>query len=70
MLVDDIYGLVEGLIKFPFSQICVHSVALDIMSVLEKNGEPISDRLVKCLVAASAGDEEALEILKNRRTTP
>lgn len=67
MIVDDLYDVIEGLIKYPFSQICVHSIALDILSVLERNGEVVDGDLIRAIVQASAGDELALEILKNRK---
>lgn len=53
--------LIERLLKFPYPQICRHSVALDLLSCLEENGKPMPTELVKAVCRAE--DKEALDIL-------
>lgn len=57
-----IYKMAERLLNFPYSQICRHAVAADLLSLLEEAGEPISEALAKAVVEAN--DFEALEELK------
>ena len=68
MLIEDLYGLIEGLLKFPFAQICRHAVALDILSLLERNEETIDPELVRYISEAAKGDEQALAILERRKS--
>lgn len=64
---EDIYALIEGLIRFPYSQICVHSVALDLLSILLKHGEVLQDGLAESIIKASGGDVETLCLLSERK---
>lgn len=62
----DVLTLVKNAIAFPFPQICKHTVAANLLSMLEKRGEPVTEsfqRLVKAVTQAK--DEDALEILEN-----
>jgi len=50
--------------KFPFPQICVHSVAGNLLSLLEENGvEPTPDFVALARAVVRAENEDALEIL-------
>ncbi len=59
----DIYKLIYNLVNFPFSQICIHNQALNLLSLLEEKGFTISKDLVKSISDASGGDEESSRIL-------
>lgn len=47
LIEKDIYKMIVGLLKFPYPQICRHLVALELLSLLEKNGYEISKELAK-----------------------
>lgn len=64
---DDILEIIEGLIKFPYAQICRHSDALELLNLCEEKGLTISGELAKAICNASTGDEKALELLKELR---
>lgn len=66
-LKEDLYEMIERLLRFPYREICVHSVAIDILSVLERHGEIVDDSLVRAIFKNSAGDKEALAILAQRK---
>jgi hypothetical protein len=53
--------MIERLLKFPFPQICRHSVACDLLDQLERHGAPVSQDLAKAIV--NADDETALTLL-------
>ena len=55
--------MVLGLVRFPYAQICRHSVALDLLSAMEKSGSEIPEGLVAAICKSSAGDAEAEQIL-------
>jgi hypothetical protein len=61
---NDLVQEVRNMLNFPFPSICRHTVALDMLSILEKHGYPIPDGLAKAICEGSGGDERALEILK------
>ncbi len=61
--VHEVFRLVRGLIKFPYSKICVHMVASDLLSLLEKYGYSIPAELAQAVVRAE--DDKALIILKD-----
>lgn len=48
--------MIVGLLKFPYLQICRHLVALELLSLLEKNGYEISEELAKYISKASECD--------------
>jgi len=62
-LKKDLLLEVKRMVNFPFAQICRHSVALNILSLMEKHGYIIPNDLAKAICNGSNGDEEALEIL-------
>jgi hypothetical protein len=61
----ELLKVVRKLINFPFSQICVHSAALDILSVLDEtySDDPHWKDLIESVCSSSAGDVRATEIL-------
>lgn len=59
-----LYKMIEGLLKFPYPQICRHLVAGEILDLLERNGETISNALAKAVVEAD--DFEAIKLLKEK----
>ena len=60
-LQKDLLKAIRNAIAFPYSQICKHVVAADLLSVLEKHGVEVSKELADAVV--SANDEEALTLL-------
>lgn len=58
----DIYKLIKHLIEFPYPQICVHSVACDLLSLLEKKGYKINKELARTIVFAE--DDISLKIIE------
>ena len=60
--VEDVLKLVSNLMKLPFPKICRHSVALDLISVLEQKGWTVPDGLAKAI--CQADDETAIEIIQ------
>lgn len=62
---DQCYELVEGLLKFPYSQVCVHLVACNILDIMQRNGYELNDDLVKHVV--NCNDSEALAIVRDIR---
>jgi hypothetical protein len=51
---------------FPFSQICVHLAALEVLSLMEETykDDPRWVDLVKSLINSSAGDARSIELLQ------
>lgn len=66
MIEKDIYYMIVGLLKFPFPQVCRHFVALELLSLLEKNGYEVSEELAKYISKASECDYEAIEMITNQ----
>lgn len=62
---QELLKVVRKLINFPFNQICVHSAALDILSVLDEtySDDPHWEELIDSIHSSSAGDVRATEIL-------
>jgi hypothetical protein len=62
---QELLKVVRKLINFPFNQICVHSAALDILSVLDEtySDDPHWEELIKSVHSSSVGDVRATEIL-------
>jgi hypothetical protein len=58
-----LFKYILGLIRWPFPQKCIHSVALDILEIMEANKIPFPAELADSLCRASSGDEESEEIL-------
>lgn len=54
--------MVKKLLEFPFPQICRHSVACDLLSLLEENGVEISHELAEAVVKCD--DERGLSLLQ------
>lgn len=61
--VHDLYELIRIFISSDESKICKHKIALDILNLIEKNGNKISDELVKSIV--NTDDENTIDLLKN-----
>lgn len=59
---DVVLTIVKNLLRFPFPQICRHSVALDLLGALEAEGYPLSLDLATAVCRAR--DDEALAILE------
>jgi hypothetical protein len=57
----EVVKIIRGLLRFPYPQICRHSVALDLLSLLEASGAPISQELADAVVCSD--DASALRIL-------
>ncbi len=61
---EQIFGMIKRLLSFPYPTICRHSVAADLLSLLEESGEEITDsfaELAKHIIEAQ--DQEALHYL-------
>jgi hypothetical protein len=56
-----IWHMIEGLLKFPYPQICRHAVALDLLSLIEESGEKLDPTFVKAV--SQAEDDVALNII-------
>lgn len=52
---------IRKLLEFPFPQICRHSVACDLLEILEKYGAEVPEELARAVVQAD--DETALDAL-------
>ena len=57
-----IYGMIRGLLNFPYPQICRHAVALDLLNLLEQNGATLNSDMVIHIVQAD--DEKALALVE------
>ena len=55
--------IIRNLINFPFPQICVHLISLDLLQLLIDNDADIPDDLIKSVSLSSNGDEESIAIL-------
>lgn len=62
-LTQDLLKLVRKYVSMRPSLICRHSVALDLLSLMELNNLPIPEGLIEAVVKNSEGDEEASRIL-------
>lgn len=60
--VKDVVRIIEWALKFPYARVCRHSVAGELLNMLEGNGVKISDELAKAVVQAD--DHTALKLLK------
>ena len=58
---NDIIAMIEDMATFPYPQICRHLVALNLIDILEKHGEPITEDF-KALAKSfcQANDQKAL----------
>lgn len=54
-------NMVIKLLEFPYPQICRHSVACDLLSIIEEHGGLVSNELAQAVTQAD--DEKALELL-------
>lgn len=61
----DIYKIIKHLIEFPYPQICIHSVACDLLSLLERKRYEIDKELARTIVFAE--DNISLKILNDER---
>lgn len=59
---EDVLQIIKGLMKFPFAQICRHSVALDLVSALEQKGWKPPEEL--CRAICRAEDDVALNLIE------
>lgn len=58
----EFYQMVQNWIKFPFPKICKHTVALDLLNILEKKGCNINAEIVKSI--SDCEDGKTLELLE------
>ena len=58
---NDIYKIIRKLVNFPYRKICVHSVACDLLFLIEEKGATIDFELAKSIV--NADNEKSLSIL-------
>ncbi len=58
---DVIMGFVKNLLDFPYSQICRHLVAHDLLTTLAENGLSVPEELLSAITKAN--DEDAKEII-------
>lgn len=63
-----LWEMVFNMVNFPYPQICRHSVACDLLSLLEETGDIVPDRLAAAVVQAQ--DLEANSILKEIGVCP
>ena len=61
---EQILTMIQQLLKFPFPQICRHSVCADLLSLLEQNGYPVSGDLAGAVIQAN--DEVSLKLLRGK----
>lgn len=62
----DVLEMILALVRFPYPTICRHSVACDLLSLLEEKGRldaSVVEPLSKALIDGSLGDENAEQIL-------
>ena len=59
---SDIMAMVEKYLELPFPQICRHSVALDLLSLLESKGYKLNTNLVAAI--SNADDDTALKLIQ------
>lgn len=60
----DLLKVVQDLVSFPNSQVCVHYASLNILSAMIENGVEIPESLVKSIYENSEGDEESIRIIE------
>jgi len=60
-----IIHIIERMMRFPYPTICRHSVAADLLSLLEEYGRPVSTELARAIVQAD--DDTALVLLARER---
>lgn len=58
----DIITEIRRLIEFPYSKVCVHFAAGNLLTLLERHGEPADAELARAVVRAD--DETALRLLE------
>lgn len=56
-----LYPMIRRLLSFPFPTICRHSVALDLLSLLEEHGYKVDPELIAA--TSRADDTLALQLL-------
>lgn len=59
---SEIVKMIERFLTFPFPQICRHSVACDLLNLLEIHGVKITSELADAVVRAE--DDVALDLIK------
>ena len=63
---SELYKLIEKMVRFPNATVCRHYVCLEILNVLESNGEELDINLVNAILDGSNGDKEVLKILEGK----
>lgn len=59
--IERLEGIIVQLLNFPYSQICRHSVALSLLSLIEEYGGNVSEELARAIT--DADDEKALDLM-------
>ena len=66
----DILKVIRGFVNFPYSQICVHSAALELINMdkfgMNKPGEKEFEPLIRSLVDGSKGDENSIKFIDEK----
>jgi len=62
---SQVESILTQILEFPYSQVCIHLVALKLLSLMEEYGYDLSDDLIKAVVDANS--EKALYLLYKRR---
>ena len=66
----DILKVIRGFVNFPYSQICVHSAALELINIdksgMNKSGEKEFEPLIKSLIDGSKGDEDSVRFINEK----
>ena len=60
-ILKDLITLLEGLLTYPYPNICRHFVAGELLSIFEKHNIPVTNELAKAVVQCD--DDKALEHL-------
>lgn len=63
---EELTRMIKRLIEFPYARICKHSIAADLLSLLNDHGYLINEDLADAIV--NAKDEKALKILNQIST--
>ena len=61
--IKQVLTMIEKLLKFPYPQICRHSVCCELIDLLEQNGLKMDNEFVKAVVQAR--DCDALNLLNS-----
>lgn len=62
----EIFKMIKNIISYPLPQICVHSVACDLLSLLEEKGYKTNNNFENlCRTVTRAEDTKSLKILNN-----